>query len=92
MTGSSRPTLRLSGWARVLVYLDVSVLVVFTAFFLGTAHFESTECSGTDFNGECDVAVIEGFLWGAAATVFMAVAVVILEVVRIRRTRVRWTE
>ncbi|MEJ7706148.1 MAG: hypothetical protein WKF82_02045 [Nocardioidaceae bacterium] len=87
LTGSGRATRMLSGWARVLAYLGVSMLVAFSAFFLGAAHFESTECSGPDFGGECDVALIEGLVWAAAAIVVMTVAVVIMEVVRVRKSR-----
>ena len=86
---SSRPTVTISGWTRFLIYLAVSLVVVFAAFFLGTGHFETTQCSGPDFGGECDVAPLEGLLWAAAAIVLMLVAVIALEVVRIRRRRIR---
>ncbi len=87
--GSSRQTVSMSGWVRALAYVGSTLIVVFAAFFLGTAHFESTQCSGPNFDGECDVAAIAGFLWAAAAVVLMAVAVATLEVLRRRRAPAR---
>jgi hypothetical protein len=87
-TGSTRSAPVLSGQARALSYLGLSLLVVFSAFVLGMAHFESTQCSGPEFDGECDLAGLEGMVWGMAALVCTAVVIAILEVIRLRRGRV----
>ena len=46
------------------------------AFFVGTAHFEATSCSGANAGGECDIAPLEGFVWAIGALVLMFVATV----------------
>jgi hypothetical protein len=72
---------------RVVAYLGAAVLISITAFFVGTAHFDRTNCSGPDFDGECDLAPLEGLMWAAAAIVLVIVTAVVLEVVRLRRRR-----
>lgn len=77
----------MSGWARGVAYIGVVVLVVLTSFNLGISHFESTSCSAPDFDGECDLAVLEGLLWAAAAFLAAVVLAAVLEaLVRKRQT------
>lgn len=80
---------RTSGWARAVAYSVVLVVVVLAAFNLGIGHFESTKCSAPDFDGECDVAVLEGILWAAAGFVVVVVLAAMLEA-RGRLHRTRW--
>jgi heme/copper-type cytochrome/quinol oxidase subunit 2 len=79
---------RLSGWARFAIYAGALTLCVFVAFFVGTAHFESTRCSGAGFDGDCELAGLEGVLWAGAAVVVGATAIAIAEVYRARRRRI----
>lgn len=77
----------LTGWARVAIYVSALTLVMFVAFFVGTAHFESSQCSGPDFGGECDLAVLEGLLWAGGAFVLGTVTIAIAEVSRSHKRR-----
>lgn len=86
-TGRAASSRALSPWARAVVYLCALVLVVFVAFLQGVAHFESTECSGPDFGGECDLAGIEGLLWAAVAFILVVAVVATTEVVLTRKRR-----
>lgn len=86
-TETPDPARRLSAWARFASYATALVLTMFVALFAGTAHFEATQCSGPDFDGECDLSVLEGFLWTGVSFVLGVVAIVVGEVVRARRRR-----
>lgn len=81
------PRRTLSPWARVAGYATSLVAAMFAAFHAGVAHFESTHCSGPDFDGECDVAALEGLLWTGVGFLLMLAAIVIGESVRARRPR-----
>lgn len=83
-----RPERSLSAWARSAIYMTALTLSMFVAFFAGAAHFEATQCSGRDFDGECDVAALEGLLWTGIALVLGLIAIVVAEVSRGRRQRV----
>ncbi|GAB2868213.1 hypothetical protein [Nocardioides pacificus] len=76
---------RLTAWARVSLHALALVVLVLTAFTAGAEHFSDTHCSGPDFDGECDVAALEGLLWVAVATVLFAVVVTVVEVRLARR-------
>lgn len=80
-----------SRWARGVAYIVGVVLVVLTAFNLGVARFESTSCSAPGFDGECDLAGLEGSLWAAAALVVAVAAIAVLET-RLRRCQTRSTD
>lgn len=54
------------------------------AFSLGVENFERQECSGPDFDGECDVAVLEGLVWSVAAFVVVLVGIIITELALLR--------
>lgn len=81
--------LDVTGWARFVGYLTATVMLVFVAFFLGVAHFEYTECSGPDFGGECDLAVLGGFAWSAGAILLAVITIPIVEIILSRRRRPR---
>ena len=83
-----RPARSLSAWARFTIYVSALVLAMFVAFFAGTSHFETTQCSGPGFGGECDLAGLEGLLWAGIALVLGVIAIAIAEVARARRQRV----
>ena len=84
-----RSGLELTGWARFVGYLTATVILVFVAFFRGVAHFEYTECSGPDFDGECDLAILGGFAWAAGAIVLAAIMVPVVEIALYVRRRHR---
>ncbi len=88
-TDEAGPARELTGWARFAVYSATLVVVVFAAFHAGMAHFEATACRGPGFDGECDVAALEGVVWAGAALVLVVVAATFLEVERARRSRQR---
>jgi hypothetical protein len=70
-------------WATAwLLGLAVAVPVAFVA---GMGHFEATQCSGAGFDGECDVAALEGLLWAGGAAVLGVLAWVADGVRRSRR-------
>ena len=77
----------MTGPARAVGYLCCGVALTFVAFSAGAAHVEASRCSGPDFDGECDVAVLEGLLWSGVAIVLSVVAVTVIEVRRSRRRR-----
>jgi hypothetical protein len=80
----------LNGWIRATLYLGGAVAAMVGAFFLGMAHYESTECSGPRFGGECDLAGLEGLRWAFFATIVVLVVVVAIEIaIRRRRRRTR---
>ena len=59
-------------------------------FALGLSVFESTECSGSDFDGECDLAALGGVVWALSAVSFGVAAIIVAEVVMaVRRRRQR---
>jgi hypothetical protein len=76
---SESRAMELTGWARFVAYLAATAVLVFVAFFLGVVQFEATECSGPDFGGECDLAVLGGLAWAAAAIVLATVAIICIE-------------
>jgi hypothetical protein len=77
-------------WVPVPIHLGASALVTLVAFGLGTAHFQSTQCGGPDFDGECDLAGLEGMVWAAAAIGLMTLAgIVIFIVAHVRKSRAR---
>ena len=82
------PARSLSAWTRFAICVSALVLAMFVAFFAGAAHFETTQCSGPGFDGECDLAGLEGLLWTGIAFVLGMIAIVIAEVARARRQRV----
>jgi hypothetical protein len=62
----------LTGPARAVGYLCGVVLLTLVAFEAGTEHFYATNCSGPGFDGECDVASLEGLVWAIGAIVVSA--------------------
>jgi len=82
-----RPARSLSAWARFAIYVSALVFAMFVAFFTGTAHFQTTQCSGPGFDGECDIAVLEGLLWAGIAFMVGTISIVIAEVAKARRQR-----
>lgn len=78
-----------SGWARFVGYLTATAILAFVAFFMGLAHFEHTECSGPDFDGECDVALLAGLGWSVGAIILALITVAIIEVILHSRRRRR---
>ena len=51
-------------------------------------HYNAVNCSDADFDGECDVAAVEGMIWAVAALVLVSLVIVALEVRRsIKRRR-----
>jgi hypothetical protein len=86
-TDEARPARELTGWARFAVYSTALVVAGFAAFHAGAAHFEATECSGPGFDGECDVAALEGLAWAGAVFILVVVAATAVEVTRARRRR-----
>ncbi len=71
----------------MIAYLATLLLLPVLAFFVGMARYDSANCSGPGFDGECDVAAVEGLLWAAAAFGVACVAVLIIEVRLARRRR-----
>ena len=57
------------------------------AFLVGVARFEATHCSAPGFDGECDVAVLDGMAWAAVAMLVALLVVAVLEGVRRNRRR-----
>ncbi|HEU4810932.1 MAG TPA: hypothetical protein VFT00_02205 [Nocardioides sp.] len=78
-------TTAVRGWVRSLIYLGAVVVGAIVAFPLGVQNFERRECSAPDFDGECDVAGLEGLAWSVAAIVVVLVAIVIAEIALRRR-------
>lgn len=70
----------LTTWARASLYLCALVVAMFIVFGIGVAHFEATQCSGPEFDGECDLAAIEGLLGAAGALVLGVIAILVMEV------------
>lgn len=62
-------------WGRaVTLTLGLSLIGV-VAFFAGVAHFEQVNCWGDpNFDGDCDLGFIDGFVWAAVA---VGVAIVV---------------
>lgn len=96
--GTGQPIVRnrraLTAWARVGLYLCALTIGMFIAFVIGVTHFEATQCSGLDFDGECDLSPFEGLLWSAGTLLFGLIAIVVTEVnlaPRRRATRERLT-
>ena len=55
---------------------------------MGAQHFSAVNCSGADFDGECDVAGVVGMVWAFAGFVTVCLAVLVSELMRtIRRRR-----
>lgn len=80
--GSQAPTR--SPWPSVLVFVGGAIGLPVVSFFLGIWHFESVNCSAPDFDGECDVAAIEGLVWGLIAFLLICLTAIWF-VVRNRR-------
>jgi hypothetical protein len=62
-----------SPWARAAIYAGLTVVILFAAYYSGTAHYEASQCSAP--YGECDLAGLEGVVWAGAAFVAIAIAV-----------------
>lgn len=69
------------------MYVLALVFVPVLAFFAGIAWFESAECSGRDFDGECDVAGLAGVIWAGCAMLLVLGAVGITELGLAQRRR-----
>lgn len=76
---------RLTAWARGSLYLCALAAGMFVAFLLGAAHFEATQCKEPG-GGECDIALLEGMLWAAAALLLGIAAIAVAEI-RLALTR-----
>lgn len=74
--------------ARGTAYVVVLVALPVVAFAMGAAHFEAVNCSSPDFDGECDVAAIEGLVWSVVSLVGAGVVVLIIEL-RLAKRRLR---
>lgn len=74
----------LSGYLRGVSYLAATMLFAFVAFWAGVSYYDRTECAG-DFDGECDLGILEGFVWAAVALVVALSVIVTWEIVRRRR-------
>lgn len=72
---------------RLVMYAAAVVAVVIAAFLAGAEHFRATHCSDPEFDGKCDVSIIEGFLWGGVAAVTGLVVAISIEVAVWRRSR-----
>jgi hypothetical protein len=65
---------------RLLLYIVVCAVLVLVAFWLGVEHFERVNCSGSGFEGECDLAALEGLVWSAIALALAGMGSVLVEV------------
>lgn len=90
---TDRPSDRsLSPWSRVTIFATVLVIAMFVTFNAGISHFHSTQCSGRGFDGECDLAVLEGLAWAGATFFLLVTAFSVSEVQRARRLRTQRQE
>lgn len=74
------------GGARLVGWLVATVVATWVAFQLGSDHFYRQNCTGPDFDGECDIAAFEGILW-AGVTVLAMATLTLVDTVRQRRRR-----
>lgn len=81
-SGPMTPTgQRFTAPVRASFYACGLVAGMFVAFAIGIAHFEATECSGPEFDGECDLAALGGVVWAAGAFVLGLIVIAAIEVV-----------
>lgn len=74
-------------WTRLVAYGAALVIVPVVAFIVGVQHFNAVNCSGANFDGECDVAGVEGMIWALGAFVLVCLVVVTWELLRVVRRR-----
>ncbi len=75
-------------WPRLLANAAALVAVPVLAFIVGEKHYSAVNCSGADFDGECDVAAVEGMVSAFGGFVLACLAVLASEPRRtIRRRR-----
>lgn len=72
---------------RGAVYLCCCVLATYVAAMAGIAHFEAVEC--TDPGEMCELAGLEGLVWGVIALPASLVLALVIELVLWRRRRQR---
>ncbi|KQY51577.1 hypothetical protein [Nocardioides sp. Root140] len=82
-------TTQVSPWVRVSAYATGLVLAICLAFMMGAAHFEATQCSDPGFDGECDLAGLEGLAWSVLTLIVVSSGIVVAEVLRARRVSAR---
>ncbi|WP_435770626.1 hypothetical protein [Nocardioides sp. SYSU DS0651] len=85
--GPARTPRRLTAWARIAIYTTTIVVGMYVAFGAGSAHFEAENCSAPDFDGECDLAALEGVVWAGAVLVLGTATALVVELVRFWRVR-----
>lgn len=72
---------------RIGRYLVALALLGAAVGIAAAVLFEATQCSGDDFDGECDLAGLAGIWYGFIAVGLGAVLIVLVEIVRALRRR-----
>lgn len=65
---------------RLIVYVELLVVLPITGFSAGVAAYDRRYCSAPDFDGECDVAVLEGLAYAVTSLVVLAIVVLTAEI------------
>lgn len=72
---------------RLIVYAELLVVLPITGFSAGVAAYDRRYCSAPDFDGECDVAVLEGLAYALISLVVLAIVVLTAEITLGRQRR-----
>lgn len=70
-----------------LLWLVGLVLLPVLAFQLGVDHYDRTYCTGPGDDGDCDLGVLTGLMWGIGTLLAYCVLTLVVAYARKRRSR-----